>query len=358
MNLKTIRVLIATIIAAALLTPLEAFGGDRGGADGGGSGDIPQSSAYQVKQAINGVMKTRLINAFYNLAYARDQVEDAYIKRILNTLYDRALEDSDWESKQPIIREIKNAQFSIKEDDGCVGPDGKKHAASVPEFKRSSPICFSVPFLRLIPHQDLETQVLALAAHEFAHIFGFGEFESTIFQTFFLHHGKSLAEVESKLMLRLNATKVLQFTEGEKLSTIVFQGGKILDQRSARIADDSEPVCVIRVLLGSKSFDHYLKTNKVPHLGTQQITLDLMHRESSVHCSGDLCGVTHLTYMINPLFNGFGYDGTGSRLHDSSGKVTDDKIVSLSCRAKNLRTMDMKRAMGEFVQTPHIIKVK
>lgn len=328
-----------------------------GGADGGG-GDIPQSSERDVRKAVEAVFKLRLPDAFYNLAYAMDQVKDPYIKRILYSFYDRPAMGGDWEEHQPILGDLKNTAYRLEERASCIEPSGKEHAAGVAQLKLGETICLSIPKLRLLPKEDLEFEILALLAHEFAHHFGFGEHEATKFQTFFRHGGKDLASFPQHLHFKLPALTI-QAMSGETTwpGKVSIQKGELLKDAPPLMSEVKEPVCTLHLAYDRDSFDQFQRKKEFTGFSSAETVLELDPISNATHCkSGQFCKTTSITFHINQVWRGSSYESTGSPLARIDGKPSSNRIQSMTCEGQSLRVMDLKRAFGPKSDVPYLIQ--
>jgi len=344
-------------LVSAILVMVVASTAFAGGADGVG-GDILQSSKSQVRRAVDEAMKFKLAGLFYNLAFLRAQVKDPYVFRVLNAFYDHPLKGDDWESRQPILKDLQATTYWFNEDGGCAGANHEAHhAASVPEYKLGAPICFSVPVLRGASPEDLPDQVTALAAHEFAHHFGFGEYEAVLFQTFILHHAKKLIDFQDRFVLNLKEIKPMPTVKrpGDQ-EAVVFQSGKILDQMPPE--GQLEPVCVIWIRHEFDEIQEAKKLGRFPELYLSERSIELMVVNSSAGFGHGYkkAGLTGVWFDVNPVMGNFSYEPTGASLRRIDGKNTNSKFLKFSCQGQGLQMMDLKRAMGPYLETPKIIK--
>jgi hypothetical protein len=333
----------------------------RGGVDGGG-GDIPQSSVAEVKSAIKSVFTFSLRDSFYNLGLSLKNVKDPYIRRILSLMYVGPYGTPDWEKNQPIYQDIKNTSYVVSDEaDGCKDPNGIPHPATVESFSLGAKICFSVPMLRLIPSEDLESQILALTAHEFAHHFGIGEFEAVKFQTFFLHYGRSLSSSGNRFIFSI-AELPIPAARTDQRREIIIQNGR---QIALSELDRYKPYCYFYVASGEKDFKEALKKASkkedpvFPALLLSAQGFEVSSIESSGNCDTakpDECGFTSITYLVNPYFDGMSYEAHGMPLRRQGGESSDSKIVRFECSGKRLRVMDIKLILGDLGDAPNLIK--
>jgi len=345
--------LLLTILMTLILT-LPAFA--TGGADGVG-GDILQSSKSQVRTAVNLAMKMHLTNFFYSLAFARDQVKDPYVFRVLTAFYDRPLKGESWEARQPILKDIATTPYIFNEDGGCVGGmHERNHAASVSEYKLGAPICFSVPLLRVSAPGDLQAQVVALAAHEFAHHFGFGEYEATLLQTFVLHNAKILTEFPNQFVVNFKEIKPLTVLFNFGGQGVAFKAGEMLPKPPST-GDSVEPICSMQIEFDFKEGDEVRTSGKFPPLYLLARAIEL----KSYNMSGGIGlgmkpGLSEVNFYVNPALGEGSWYSTGAKLYRTDGKETTARLSGIYCQGQGLQLMDLKRVFGEYIDISNVLK--
>lgn len=324
----------------------------RGGVDGAGGGDIPQSTAQQVRNAVQRI-PDGLRNIFYNLGLGLNQVENPYIHRILKTMYTEPIGGSRWEKNQPIWQDIKTTKLEIVDgDQGCLDAAGESHPASTRKGQIGAPICLSLRFLRLIPPSDLESHILALVAHELAHHFGFGEFESKKFQIFILHNIRNLTAPE-KIMLRLKNIHLPGY-KGDRYEVQYFQNGKIIREDKLK---KNEPYCSLTIFLTYKDEGNFFKSGTYPELDIAAQTIELKAVTSwNGHQEDGEWGWGGVTYHINNYWNETNYEPMGFILRSPKNKepVTPTRAKKLHCGNQIFRMMDIKQAFGDLADEPNL----
>lgn len=342
---------LGALVCALWMTALHAVG-HAGGVDSqGGGGTILQSSKRQVHEAVDRAMKGGIQATMYNLAFARDQVKSPYVTRILNGFYDQSEVGPGWESRQPILKDIATTSYWFNETDECPA-DQATRAASVPEKKLGAPICYSVPVLRQTAPEDLDTQVLALAAHEFSHHFGWRDVDAVKLQTFIFHNAKALSQISNEVMIQMAEIKPLPLPAYDSSMVYIwFQAGKILSGRPDN--DASEPACSITIRFDDYEEQKEMKsTKRYPELYAPAATLQLMGRDG--FASSD--GMSSVRYIVNPVMQISSFDPTGSPLYGMDKSRTKARIWDVSCQGKNYHLMDLKRAFGAYLVMVRIIE--
>jgi hypothetical protein len=160
LNLKRFSPLAVTILLS--LNSLTA----NAGAGGTGGGDAPVSSPEQVKKAIT-VLKPKLAEWLkVNQVRFLDMTSEGAISKLYRNFYGSTSMSKDAVS----IRSINASKIISKEGGPCIDLKGNEKEAAVQEkLEPGSPICFSVAKLQRIPPDQLERQIVALAAHELTH---------------------------------------------------------------------------------------------------------------------------------------------------------------------------------------------
>jgi hypothetical protein len=152
-----------------------------GGSDRGGGSAIG-SSINDVKEAlqVTGATLLQLINTAAitdNNLLSPKVVKNERVKAILEAWImteDGAGKSLFWDMyKTDSLLQTSKCPSQTKDDQD----------AST-EYKRQAPICFRVDRLARFPKWVLEAELVALAAHEYAHHYGFGEADARAIQTY------------------------------------------------------------------------------------------------------------------------------------------------------------------------------
>jgi len=92
-------------------------------------------------------------------------------------------------------------KFTFRDDGPCYQENGAPADATA---SIRGELCFSVPRLRRIPPSSLVSEILALALHEVAHVFGFNEESAEVLQKLFSEPG-----VQGIILIPFNEKKLL-----------------------------------------------------------------------------------------------------------------------------------------------------
>lgn len=159
-----------------------------GGRDSGG-GNVRKSTKEDVEKAI-AKLKPRLALAFRILGKNLSRIQSREISEILalmyanDSMYGRLYKILD-QSKYLPMNDCDRYSDKISDAGTRIGD-----SEGIP-----SDVCFSVSRLMGIPREALDTELLALAAHEHAHHFGFLEDKANMLQDFFLGSGQLLIQI-------------------------------------------------------------------------------------------------------------------------------------------------------------------
>lgn len=180
--------------------------GETGGIDSSG-GDTLKSTKEQVSEALKDIT-SKLIIAKKRLSLSlsqydvKDKSDNELFKKeynsddlalmtrfILKNKIDLTKVTADSKERRIDIRDIdfKNVIINIKEDDYCIG-DKQHKAASATGTIDGGEICLSAKAFMTVAPEALQSQVITLALHEVAHLYGFNEDEASRIQKFLLEN--------------------------------------------------------------------------------------------------------------------------------------------------------------------------
>ena len=168
-----------------------------GGSDRGG-GNAIGSSGEQVKIELNQAMLDFGEIVHYgaidttNVLNPRN-VKDSRVRSILTSWF--AAESSE-RSSEKIVSDYLKTKYRLQDGD-CPSDTDNDHDAST-QHELGTEICFSSNRLSRFPQWTLRGELTSLAAHEFAHHFGFGEIDSRALQTY-VFNAYGLIQVQLKL---------------------------------------------------------------------------------------------------------------------------------------------------------------
>jgi hypothetical protein len=318
----------------------------QGGVDGGG-GDFLQSTEYQVKSALDLVYYVHLADVFYNLALTN--VEDPYVQRVKEKWFNDEVGHGDWKQTQPIFQSLRDTKFVVQ-DKGCQeNSEGASHAMGVKHFKPNEEICVSLETLRKLPPADLQTQIIGLFSHEFAHHFGFGEMDALKFQTYVVHNLEELKGFGTDL--RIKIPKLLLQEDQSDISnlTFTFQEGHVVSRNKI---DSSKASCGIHVAAAPYYKKTYISdSNPNPVFLVPAQTL-LLHYRSGSGSSADFqkkfsrAVVDGLDFIVNPKWTDDMYDIGGIPAYTPEGNEGGSMIYTISCSGEDLHQTDLKRVFG------------
>ena len=158
-------------ITTMVLSPIAALAAQKGGVgDGGGNG--VGSTAQDVINTLEGT--ATLLSLFVRGAAGNPLsplnptlVKDKRAQKVLETWL--KLEDG----REALLRDAELSKYQPQAA-ACASEPGTDHDASTP-YKRGATVCFSTARLVRFPKWTLKAELVALAAHEHAHHFGFDE---------------------------------------------------------------------------------------------------------------------------------------------------------------------------------------
>jgi hypothetical protein len=209
---------------SAPTTPIAPAAPSEEGTVGGGGGDLTVSTVEQVEESI---LKQRelLKKAFFRVQLFTKPTRSsrrpygeaipADVQKILNSMMDGNLKNS-----MPVLEFLTQVEFQIEKEKPCVALDEKHHDGSAIGSKI---ICLSVPRLQRIAKENLDLNILALAAHELSHLYGFEEGDAVKVQQFFITNSS----------LTLPTTLALN-----ELTAFAFEWGKITQLIREHLAND------------------------------------------------------------------------------------------------------------------------
>jgi hypothetical protein len=319
----------------------------QGGVDGGG-GDILQSTEYQVERAVNLAFKGSMGHVFYNLGLTK--VEDPYVKRIMERMYNDQVGEKNWPKSQPVFQNLVATKYKLQKE-GCKEEGGKSHAMGVDHFKLQETICVSTDTLRALPPEDLHEQIVGLFAHEFAHHFSFNEYDAVKFQTYIVHNLKELNSIPNEFSVDVPDTilqhKNLNPESGRQ--NFIFQQGKLVERNEV---DPDLTACVLVLQLGPEFYPidaNEKKALPIFHLQAQSFQLKYLEVAGSTANFEEEYSTykeTQRGFYLNPRWSNGIYESSGAAVSTKdfpSGKTT---IYSVYCYGKNMHLQDIKRAFG------------
>lgn len=310
-----------------------------GGVDGGG-GDLPQSTEGQVRAAVAAAFSPHLEHVFYNLALRATLVDDPYVKRVMAKFYDNTVGQKNWVNSQPIFIDIKKTKFNLVEEGGCLERNGRTHPMGVAQFALAEPICVSIPLLRSVPDNELTKQIVGLFVHEFAHHFGFGEFDASKIQHYVLRNYDQLAWFPEEISVKLSDVElVVDALQRWRSNFFLFQGGKNVEKIHL---DETEPYCQLEVFYQGESSEKSVGTKKQVRLRTGDISVRLHHRSSSASCDAKGCGVRSMGFHVNRVWGGNYWNASGAQMQ-SDGEL-QASIMGITCIGLGLKHMDIPLA--------------
>ncbi len=219
-------------------TPATGGDGDTGGIDSSG-GDTLKSTKEDVNKALKDI-KTKLIFAKKRLSLSLSEYD--YNNEKDRNFFEKEFKSDDMllmirfisqnkvdfntevskEMRSIDIRAInfENVKFIIKENDYCVG-DNQHKAASAKGNIKDGEICLSVPAFMKVAPEALTSQVITLALHEVAHLYGFNEEEAVRIQKFLLINMNAHTPSEESIYRLQNNLESLQVDAINLMSSLV-----------------------------------------------------------------------------------------------------------------------------------------
>lgn len=188
---KIFTIVTALIVATGFLSACQqgknkkSGGNGGGGVDGGGGDFIYLSEADtidKIEKAWKQIPKDLVTVCEYLHTKANKSPEEA---KAFVTLDKMAPCQDLWVLSTPADY-LKNVKLDLDKTGYCKGPHGRQHLASVAELNRKSSICISVYGLMRKASAGMEYDLLALFAHEIAHLNGFDEADSLDLQKYFI----------------------------------------------------------------------------------------------------------------------------------------------------------------------------
>ncbi len=213
--LVPIRKLFILAFSVAILACSKGRDNRGGGVvDGGGGGDFVFSSQEEVNSAVDKAWQMFTDDGLTNimlkaltvftvkeleqtvlkdgsaLTEKETQVQKILMKALNLPRPKRAGDESLFVNpNEPLdIQYLKQKKLNLPANELCSGPHDHKYLASVSKLNREGEVCISIHGLMRHPTGSLKTDVLALIAHEIAHLNGFGENEARLVQKHFLTH--------------------------------------------------------------------------------------------------------------------------------------------------------------------------
>ncbi|MBX9765780.1 MAG: hypothetical protein K2X47_00790, partial [Bdellovibrionales bacterium] len=288
-----------------------------------------------------------LNHVFYNLALRALLVDDPYVKRVMLKFYDQTVGQKNWTASQPIFIDLRKTNFNLNQDGGCLEKSGRPHPMGVSQFALAEPICVSIPLLRSVPDNELNKQIVGLFVHEFAHHFGFGEFDASKIQHYVLKNYEKLAWFPEEITIKLSDVELKPAANERGLDAFfLFQRGKAIERNEL---DESEPYCQLSVQYDDNSFDESLKKKKRFSFKTGDVSLRLISTSSSASCDSKGCGVRGLHFQVNRVWDGNSWRGTGARLHATDGSGIGASIYGVDCSGTSLKHMDIPLTFQELI---------
>lgn len=336
--------LIFSLFGCAPANPASQSAKPEGGVDGGG-GDVLQSTSYQVEQAVSNTYQGVMGNVFYNLALS--EVNDPYVKRIMEKMFNDQVGQIDWPRSQPIFQDLVASQFHLQKE-GCLEQSGESHAMGVQHFQLKEVICVSTNVLQKLPPEDLQAQLIGLFSHEFAHHFGFTEFDAVKFQTYIVHHIDELYSFPNMVSVKI-PDLILKFEGVANVfynHQFTFQNGKQIDENAI---DPKAVSCTLYIALGDGFYD--FKSDKINSNISFALPAQSMHwmhtgdsgSSQDFQTEFSTMAMTGIEFHVNPSWNGHMYDVGGTEVTSVIGnKTVSSRITAASCRGSNIHLMDLK----------------
>ncbi|MGZ3744097.1 MAG: hypothetical protein ACXWRA_09635 [Pseudobdellovibrionaceae bacterium] len=234
-------------------TPVVPGNQAQGSVDGGG-GNYVGSEPDQIKaifQGDNGFnLKETVKDVFKTIEF---QVTNKFIGADVESIFSRMLGPDFSGDPLEIYKDIEGSPYELKSDGSCLENDGFKDASTKIDKKASS-ICFSLEGLKRLPIQAVPFQLVALAVHEHAHHYGFGEADAVKAQKQVLKtmnqgilNGIYMETVGAAGSIREDAARILENMSSKfsdkllctHLSTIDSTASKLVDL-SAKIEHEFE----------------------------------------------------------------------------------------------------------------------
>lgn len=155
----------------------------KGGVGNTGGGNTIKATEQDILDFVQGdgkdsKLKDALLTGFITIEHnmRSKKIKDVRILSMMSNFLGKTLETN-------INWDIFNTQFQVK--DQCFDIYGEEREAAVQEFKTGTPICISKSEFMKIPASAMKFEMIALAAHELAHHFGYNEEDATYLQAYF-----------------------------------------------------------------------------------------------------------------------------------------------------------------------------
>lgn len=279
---EKLAVLTTAVFAVAALlsgcTSDKKYGGG-GVVDGGGGGDVIYTSKEDVLKAVKESWNlisgknpgNPLLIAYWQLHPENRTGEASREKEVFDILAKilsgpvpipqiKYLKPED-DFTSPSSFNLSNLDYladknlDLKENDLCTGPGDHKYLASVTRLTRDGEICVSISGLMKLPSGSLRTDLLALFAHEIAHLNGADERLARRFQAFFLSSAANLTRSDGD-GVKSGSLKKVKEVVFIILETLALPLGQLITQED-----------LVQISRASQSVDSIKVPN--PYLGPQ-----------------------------------------------------------------------------------------
>ncbi len=191
------RLLVLVTLASTVLTYSSSAGAAGGeGISGGGNGmGVSEADVRDLVIQVNGRLPELLSVALLNDAHVLNpkNVKIERVKKVLQAWFDQTpgkwneptwLDQPAGKGNEPIFNDIYGSKYFTQSADCSSGTAAHNDASTA--LQRNAPICFSTARLARYPRLALWAQLFALAAHEHAHHFGFGEEDAQALQAYII----------------------------------------------------------------------------------------------------------------------------------------------------------------------------
>jgi hypothetical protein len=226
--LKTaIRIGFAIALAISISACKGRKKDDGGVVDGGGGGDVIYNSREDALTAVDQAWRLMISHTPANpIFHAYQQLRKKHIKERLSkddeAIYVLLVKMLSGPEKIPSapsnsvdfnltnLNYLSEKKLRLLEDDLCSGPGDHKFMASVTKLDRSGEICVSIKALMRLPSGNLKPDLIALFAHEIAHLNGADEPAARQIQKFFI---SSISQLLRQSTDELKAEKLATFRD-------------------------------------------------------------------------------------------------------------------------------------------------
>lgn len=205
--------LISQVTVALLMGSLAGCsrGGKKGGGGGvdGGGGDFIVFTQEEVEKAVNeawneliaGSPRNPLVAAYYNLYAFDHNADETRVFKILQKILGNGQpvpsrsslsysmenrKDKSFEEPLALTGLMKPKILKLVQDGLCNGPAHKSFLASVSRLDLSGEICISIFGLMRRATPFIKYDILALLAHEIAHLYGYDEEDARVLQKYLI----------------------------------------------------------------------------------------------------------------------------------------------------------------------------